>query len=194
MNMQNRSSSEEPSSTPLDYLNIVYSLLKRFPDLEHDEALSVGYEAMIRAHQTFLRLHGESDCYSYIYKSVQNAFKRACRRKTKENTINVSLEKFIGDLEGREDVQNDVFCDPHNTYEHWEFCEQIVHFIMHLDAANRVIFLFRLTHRDMGLKQTAQVLSSSYPHLCIPKKQSGLTKRLQKLRTLYNEYMSRDEL
>ena len=192
--MQDRSASAGYSSTPLDYLSIVYSLLKRFPDLEHDEALSMGYEVIIRAHQTFIRLHGENDCYGYIHTSVQNAFKRACRRNAKENAVNMSLEKLVGTLKGREGVQDSMFCDPHNAYENWEFCEQIVPFIKHLDAADRAIFLFRWTHPDISLKQTAQVLSSLYPHLHIPKKQSGLTKRLQKLRNLYNAYMSRDDV
>ncbi|HLG60298.1 MAG TPA: hypothetical protein VKY19_00065 [Ktedonosporobacter sp.] len=188
--MQNRSTNEE--CFPLEYLSIVSSLVKRFPDLERDEALSVGYEAMIRAQRTFLRLHGKGDCYGYIYRSVQNAFKRACYRKAKENAVTLSLEKLAGDVERGEGIYNRVFSDPCNTDEHWELYERIEPFLKHLDAADRVIFLFRWTHPDISLKQTAHMLSCAYPHLRIPKKQSGLTKRLQKLKTLYKEYMSED--
>lgn len=187
--MENQPTTDRFSSTSLDYLNVVYSLLKRFPDLEHDEALSIGCEAIIRARKTFIRLHGQGDDYSYVYASVQNAFRRICKQKGRDNSVNISLEKFVNASEGREEV----FCDPYNAYENWEFCEQLMPFIKGLNRADKVIFLFRWAHPDMSLKQTAQILSSFYPHLRLPKKQSGLTKRLQKLRASYNAYMSGDE-
>ena len=171
----------------IPYLPLCINMVNKFHNLDEAEALSTATEALLNAYHSFTRREAEGNFASYASRSIHNAL-TTLYWQTVHNRHD-SLEEMGEQNEWNQ--ANEALISIESAYESLEILDFFVSFLKTLDETNRILLRFRVNHTDISISELATLLSEHYNG--IPSTQGGLTKRLKKLRILYQKYKDEEE-